>query len=78
MAEQPDKKDPMIPDGRVNPIDTDYKVGQDNIIVNIGPLGLDIHNPVFGIAGGLVILFVALTLGFMTRSKHCSAASSTG
>ena len=23
-------KDPMIPDGRVNPIHTDYKVGQDN------------------------------------------------
>ena len=64
MAEQPGKKDPMIPDGKVNPIDTDYKVGQDNIIVNIGPFGLDIHNPVFGIAGGLVVLFVALTLGF--------------
>jgi BCCT family betaine/carnitine transporter len=58
------KKDPMVPDGEVNPIDTDYKVGQDNIIVKVGPLGLDIHNPVFGTAGGLVVLFVALTLGF--------------
>lgn len=57
-------KDPMIPDGEVNPIDTDYQVGQDNIIVNVGPFGLDIHNPVFGFAGGLVVLFVALTLGF--------------
>lgn len=64
MKERPDKKDPMSPDGDVNPIDTDYQVGQDNIIVNVGPFGLDIHNPVFGIAGGLVILFVALTLGF--------------
>ena len=62
--EKPKKKDPMIPDGEVNPISTDYKVGQDNIIVNVGPFGLDIHNPVFGIAGGLVVLFVALTLGF--------------
>ncbi len=60
----PEKKDPMVPDGEVNPIDTDYQVGQDNIIVNVGPFGLDIHNPVFGIAGGLVIVFVALTLGF--------------
>lgn len=64
MEEQPEKKDPMAPDGEVNPIDTDYKVGQDNIIVNVGPFGLDIHNPVFGVAGGLVVLFVALTLGF--------------
>ncbi|WP_269496636.1 BCCT family transporter [Castellaniella sp. S9] len=62
--EHTEKKDPMVPDGEVNPIDTDYQVGQDNIIVNVGPFGLDIHNPVFGIAGGLVILFVALTLGF--------------
>jgi BCCT family betaine/carnitine transporter len=54
----------MVPDGKVNPINTDYKVGQDNVVLNIGPFGLDIHNPVFGISGGLVVLFVALTLGF--------------
>ncbi|WP_418647777.1 BCCT family transporter [Thauera butanivorans] len=59
-----EKKDPMIPDGDVNPIDTDYQIGQDNIIVNVGPLGLDIHNRVFAISGGLVVLFVALTLAF--------------
>ena len=28
MAE---RKDPMIPDGAVNPIDTDYQIGQDNM-----------------------------------------------
>ena len=28
-------RDPMVPDGAVNPIDTDYKVGQDNILVNV-------------------------------------------
>ncbi|MCV2216923.1 BCCT family transporter [Thauera sp. Sel9] len=54
----------MIPDGDVNPIDTDYQIGQDNIIVNVGPFGLDIHNRVFAISGGLVVLFVALTLAF--------------
>ncbi|WP_415248148.1 BCCT family transporter [Thauera sp.] len=59
-----EKKDPMIPDGDVNPIDTDYQIGQDNIIVNVGPFGLDIHNRVFAISGGLVVLFVALTLAF--------------
>ncbi|TVV41824.1 BCCT family transporter [Thalassolituus sp. C2-1] len=61
MAE---KNDPMIPDGDVNPIDTDYQVGQDNIIVNVGPFGLDIHNRVFAVSGLSVIAFVLLTLLF--------------
>ncbi|MFT6589835.1 MAG: BCCT family betaine/carnitine transporter [Rhodoferax sp.] len=60
-------KDPMIPDGRVNPIQTDYKVGQDNIVMNIGPFGLDIHNRVFAISGLLVVGFVLLTLMFQTQ-----------
>lgn len=29
----------------------EYEVGQDNIQTSIGPFGLDIHNPVFLIAG---------------------------
>ncbi len=60
-------RDPMSPDGAVNPIDTDYKVGQDNIIVNVGPFGLDIHNRVFAISGLLVITFVVLTLAFQNQ-----------
>jgi len=60
-------KDPMIPDGDVNPIDTDYQVGQDNIVVNLGPLGLDIHNRVFAISGLAVIAFVVLTLAFQSQ-----------
>ena len=39
-------------------IDTDYKIGQDNIQRKIGPFGLDIHNPVFMISGLAVIVFV--------------------
>ncbi|WP_428241681.1 BCCT family transporter [Gynuella sp.] len=64
-----DKNDPMIPDGEVNPIDTDYQVGQDNIIVNVGPFGLDIHNRVFAISALAVILFVALTLAFHGQAE---------
>ncbi|MAD44502.1 MAG: BCCT transporter [Oceanospirillaceae bacterium] len=64
-----DNNDPMIPDGEVNPIDTDYKVGQDNIVVNVGPFGLDIHNRVFAISGLAVILFVALTLAFHGQAE---------
>lgn len=52
------------PDGEVNPINTDYQVGQDNIKMNIGPFGLDIHNRVFMISGLTVIAFVFLTLAF--------------
>ncbi len=60
-------KDPMVPDGRVNPIQTDYKVGQDNIVMNIGPFGLDIHNRVFAVSGLMVVAFVLLTLMFQTQ-----------
>ena len=56
-----DEKDPMKPEGEVNPYDTDYQVGQDNIIVNVGPFGLDIHNRVFVISGLAVVAFVILT-----------------
>ncbi len=62
-----DAKDPMIPDGDVNPIDTDYQIGQDNIVVNVGPFGLDIHNRVFAISGLAVVAFVILTLAFQTQ-----------
>lgn len=54
----------MAPDGAVNPIDTDYQVGQDNIALNIGPFGLDIHNRVFVVSGGMIALFVLITLLF--------------
>ncbi|KEA63715.1 High-affinity choline uptake protein BetT [Marinobacterium lacunae] len=62
-----DSKDPMIPDGEVNPYDTDYQIGQDNIVVNVGPFGLDIHNRVFAISGLAVVAFVVLTLAFQNQ-----------
>jgi len=61
-------KDPMIPDGKVNPIDTDYQIGQDNIVVKVGPFGLDIHNRVFLISGLAIIAFVAVTLMFQAQA----------
>ncbi len=62
-----ERKDPMIPDGHVNPIQTDYQIGQDNIIVNVGPFGLDIHNRVFVISGLMVVVFVLMTLIFQNQ-----------
>ncbi|MCC9624725.1 BCCT family transporter [Thalassospira sp. MA62] len=52
------------PDGAANPIDTDYEIGQDNIQTEIGPFGLDVHNPVFLISGLAIVAFVFLTLAF--------------
>ncbi len=57
----------MAPEGAVNPIDTDYKVGQDNIALQIGPFGLDIHNRVFLISGLAIVAFVFLTLAFQNQ-----------
>lgn len=64
-----DNKDPMIPDGKVNPIDTDYQIGQDNILVKVGPFGLDIHNRVFLVSALAVILFVVLTISFKQQAE---------
>lgn len=47
------------PEGAHDLIETDYEIGQDNIETSIGPLGLDIHNPVFFISGLSIIAFVA-------------------
>jgi BCCT family betaine/carnitine transporter len=52
------------PDGAANPIETDYEIGQDNITTQIGPFGLDVHNPVFLISGLSIVAFVFLTLAF--------------
>ncbi len=50
------------PDGTADVIDTEYEIGQDNIETNIGPFGLDIHNPVFVISGAAIVVFVLYTL----------------
>ncbi|MHA6325815.1 BCCT family transporter [Roseivivax sp. CAU 1753] len=52
------------PDGHTNLIDTDYDIGQDNIDGTIGPIGFDIHNPVFLISGAGTVLFTFYALIF--------------
>ena len=58
MTEEPQP----APEGPTEVISTDYEIGQDNIQPALGPLGLDIHNPVFVISGLTIIIFVAVTL----------------
>ncbi|HBF91518.1 MAG TPA: glycine/betaine ABC transporter, partial [Hyphomonas atlantica] len=53
--------------------ETDYEIGQDNIEV----AGLDIHNPVFFLSAGLIILFSGLTLLFPTVSSQYLTAAKT-
>ncbi|MFO7765394.1 MAG: BCCT family transporter, partial [Pelovirga sp.] len=61
--------DKIDPDGDVCPIDTDYQVGQDNVAFKLGRYGFDIHNPVFGVAGIGIILFVVLTIAFQAQAE---------
>ncbi|RAH98145.1 BCCT transporter [Acuticoccus sediminis] len=42
--------------------DIDYEVGQDNITAKVGPLEIDVHNPVFAIAALGIIAFVVATV----------------
>ncbi|MFB9150230.1 BCCT family transporter [Roseovarius ramblicola] len=62
MSDDTDIQGIPAPEGASDIIDTDYKIGQDNIQTKIGPFGLDIHNPVFVISGLVIIAFVAYAL----------------
>ncbi len=62
MAETPDTQGIPQPEGASDLIETDYEIGQDNIETQIGPFGLDIHNPVFLISGLSVVAFVVYAL----------------
>lgn len=55
------------PEGESTIIDTEYKIGQDNLTPKIGPLDLDIHNPVFVVSGLAVVIFVLITLIFQSE-----------
>ncbi|MCF3935617.1 BCCT family transporter [Acuticoccus sp. M5D2P5] len=52
------------PEGDVDLIETDYEIGQDNIQPKLGPLGFDIHNPVFATSAIVITLFVIFSLVF--------------
>ncbi|NVK44021.1 MAG: BCCT family transporter [Oceanospirillaceae bacterium] len=48
-----------------NAYDTDYELGQDNVQI----MGMDIHNPVFGISAALILFFIIGTLLFPAEAK---------
>jgi BCCT family betaine/carnitine transporter len=58
----------MEPIEPVGLIPTKYEIGQDNIATKIWKLRVDIHNPVFAISGGLIVLFVLYALLFKSHA----------
>ena len=57
------------PEGAAGVIQTDYEIGQDNVEIKVGPLGIDIHNPVFLISGLTIVAFVFYTLALPEQSS---------
>lgn len=60
----PNSSPPSGTPADTNEIETDFEVGQDNIDGTLGPLGFDIHNPVFMVSGLTAVAFVLLTMLF--------------
>ena len=69
MADETTNQGIPEPEGDADLIQTEYEIGQDNIEGALGPFGFDIHNPVFVISGGLVVLFVAYALAFPGQAE---------
>ncbi|NND41527.1 MAG: BCCT family transporter [Silicimonas sp.] len=68
MADESVSQGIPAPEGASHIIETDYEIGQDNIETNLGPLGLDIHNPVFLISGLSIVAFVVYALAVPTQA----------
>ncbi|HLS59435.1 MAG TPA: BCCT family transporter, partial [Paracoccaceae bacterium] len=54
----------------MTPPSVEHEIGEDNIEIQIGPVPLDIHNPVFIIAAASIIIFVIITLVFPVVSTE--------
>ncbi len=74
MAEETTIQGIPAPEGAADIIETDYRIGQDNIQRKIGPFGLDIHNPVFMISGLAVVLFVFYALALPDQAASAFEA----
>ena len=59
----------ISPQGAAAVIQTDYRIGQDNLQPRLGPFSLDIHNPVFVISGVTIIVFVVFALALPAQAE---------
>ncbi|MGK8235773.1 BCCT family transporter [Roseovarius sp. MS2] len=62
MADETTNQGIPAPEGQSDLIETVYEIGQDNVQPQVGPFGLDIHNPVFFISGLSIVIFVFYAL----------------
>ncbi|MEZ6000719.1 BCCT family transporter [Hyphomonas sp.] len=70
-TETPDTETPE--DEALFVYEIDYEVGQDNVEI----AGLDVHNPVFFLSAGLIVLFAAMSLIFPDAATHYLTAAKT-
>ena len=68
MAKKPANRGLRAPEGPTTTIKTNYDIGRDNIGGKVGPMGFDIHNPVFLISGISIVAFVVYALLAPTQS----------
>ncbi|MFP4138743.1 MAG: BCCT family transporter, partial [Halomonas sp.] len=79
MANDPKDDKPQAPDtgsegipapeGPANLIDTDYVIGQDNILASPMGINLDLHGKVFMFSSIVILLFVILTLAMQEQME---------
>ena len=69
MADETTNQGIPLPEGHADLIETDYEIGQDNIEAQVGPFGLDIHNPVFLISGLSIVAFVFYALALPEQAE---------
>jgi BCCT family betaine/carnitine transporter len=70
--DSPDEEEPLsaeAADFLVDPIDTDYEIGQDNKTKRFGNIRVDFHSPVFQVSSLTIIAFVVLTLIFREQAN---------
>ncbi len=69
MTDQSGNQGIPAPEGASALIDTEYKIGQDNVEGSVGPFGFDIHNPVFMISGLSIVAFVFYALALPEQAS---------
>ncbi|MCG6902520.1 MAG: BCCT family transporter [Rhodobacter sp.] len=69
MADETTNQGIPAPESDASIIQTDYEIGQDNVEGSLGPLGFDIHNPVFMISGLSIVAFVFYALALPEQAN---------
>ncbi|MEX1663009.1 BCCT family transporter [uncultured Thioclava sp.] len=69
MAEADESQGIPAPQGDTQLIDTDYEIGQDNLEGSVGPIGFDVHNPVFMVSALSIMAFVFYALALPEQAS---------